>query len=64
MCVDEQCGPTGKCGDGLVCVQGSEEGLTEDALRAYPSFCQLAPAPTTGEPVARAAACTQLMLGG
>ena len=51
VCVGDFCGPYGKCGDGLVCVQGYEEGLTEEQLRTYPSFCELAPTPTTGEPV-------------
>ena len=37
------CGPYGKCGAGLICVQGYEEGLTEEDLRDYPSFCEIAP---------------------
>ena len=41
---DDFCGPYGKCGEGLVCVQGYEEGLSEEDLRDYPSFCKLAPA--------------------
>ena len=39
------CGGYGKCGEGLICVQGYEEGLSEQQLRDYPSLCE--PAPTT-----------------
>ena len=39
----DECGPPGKCGEGLVCVQGYEEGLSEQDLRNYPSFCESAP---------------------
>ena len=41
------CGPYGKCGEGLVCVQGYEEGLSAQDLRDYPSFCE--PAPTSSK---------------
>lgn len=37
----------GQCGDGLVCVQGFEEGLSDEDLLDYPSFCL--PTPTTSE---------------
>ena len=37
----ELCGSYGKCGDGLICVQGYEEGLSEEDLLSYPSVCQL-----------------------
>ena len=43
---EDLCGPYGKCGTGLICVQGYEEGLSEDDLRDYPSFCEPAPTPT------------------
>ena len=40
------CGPYGRCGTGLICVQGYEEGLSEQDLRDYPSYCEHPPTPS------------------
>ena len=50
-------GGFGKCGNGLVCVQGFEEGLSEQELREYPSICELAPS-TSKHACKRLMSCT------